>query len=280
MLKKGSVLTIILAAGKGSRMKGFKKNKTCISLLESYEYPMILEILKNSPPGEKIIVVKHRKEDVIEATANIKNITYCEQLELNGTGGAILACVEAIEKSRAASVLITMGDVPLVRRKTYLALLRGLDKNHMMVLGFKSFYKKQYGLLELDGEKVKRIIEWSMWKDFSEEKQKNFKICNSGIYAVHREVLLKYIPELSRKPHIVIKERNGVLKEIKEFFLTDLVEYMYRDGLKVGYSVADETELIGVDDPEALFQARKIFLSKRGEEVLPAFLTPLSDPKL
>ena len=264
MQKKESVLTIILAAGKGSRMKGFERNKTCLSLLESYEYPMIVEIVKNSPPGKKIIVVSYKKEDVISATSQIKDITYCEQPELNGTGGAILACSAAIEKSAESNLLITMGDVPLVKRTTYLALLRGLEENDMMVLGFESLHKKQYGLLELDGKRVKKIVEWSIWKDFSEQKKRSLRICNSGIYAIQKEVLLRYISELSRRPHIVVKERDGVLKEIKEFFLTDLVEYLYRDGLKVGYSLADEAELMGVDDPDALFQARKIFISKRG----------------
>ncbi len=280
MFEEGSVLTIILAAGRGSRMKGFEKNKSCISLLESYEYPMILEIIKNSPPGEKIIVVNHRKEDVFKATAHLRNITYCRQPELNGTGGAILACSEAVEKSDATEVLITMGDVPLVRRDTYLTLLSGLKENHMMVLGFESSCKRQYGLLELDGERVKRIIEWSVWKDFSEQRQKDLKICNSGIYAIHRKVLLDYIPELGKRPHEVVKERDGVLKKIKEFFLTDLVEYLCKDGLKVGYSLANETELMGVDDPEALFRAKKIFLSKRGAEVPQAVLDHLSDLKL
>jgi len=256
------ILSIILAAGRGSRMKGFQKNKTCISLLQDYDYPMILEILKNTF-GKKVIIVNYRKGDVIKATSFIKDVIYCEQPELNGTGGAILSCYEVIKGSEAEHILITMGDVPLVKRRTYLSLVQGLEKNCMMVLGFFTEDKRQYGLLEIEGDKVKRIVEWAIWKDFSEEEKKNLNICNSGIYAIRKGVLLKYMPYLKENPHTVIKERDGIPKKIREYFLTDLVEYLSRDGISVGYRIADEKEVIGVDDTDSLSYARKIFLSKR-----------------
>ena len=255
-------LSIILAAGRGSRMKGFQKNKTCISLLQDYDYPMILEILKNTF-GKKVIVVNYRKEDVMKVTSHIKNIIYSEQPELNGTGGAILSCYEIIKRSEVEHILITMGDVPLVKRSTYLSLIQGLKKEYMMVLGFFTENKRQYGLLEIEGDRVKRIVEWAIWKDFSEKEKMKLNICNSGIYAIRKDVLIKYMPYLKENPHIVIKERDGIPRKIKEYFLTDLVEYLSRDGIGVGYSIADEDEVVGVDDIDSLSYARKLFLSKR-----------------
>ncbi len=260
MLNKN--LSIILAAGRGSRMKGYYGNKTTISLISGYKYPMILEILKNTPFGYKLIVVHYKKEDVMNVTKGF-GVIYCEQPELNGTGGAILAARDILLEIDTEAVIITMGDVPLVTRNTYYSLLEGLKYNDMMVLGFIPKHKRQYGVLELQQDKVKRIIEWKTWKDFSLEEQEKYQICNSGIYAIRKRILLQYIPLLSSKPHIVIKNRNGVPTKIKEYFLTDLVEYMNNDGLSVRYELASERELIGVDDPDSLAIARQVFISKR-----------------
>lgn len=257
-----SVLSIILAAGRGSRMKGYNKNKTTISLLSNYEYPIILEILKNLPPGNKIIVIHYRKEDVIHTTNRLK-VKYCQQPELNGTGGAILAAHDLIKDMKEKDVVITMGDVPLVTRKTYYRLIEALKNYDLVVLGFKTKDKRQYGLLEVEGDRVKKIIEWNTWKDFSKEEKDKYEVCNSGIYAIKKEALLNYIPVLSSRPHIVIKKRNGIPTKIKEYFFTDLVEYMDKEGLKIGYVTTDEREVIGVDDLYSLTQARDIFVSKR-----------------
>lgn len=262
MLKR-KVLSIILAAGRGSRMKGYRKNKTTISLLSGYDYPIILEILKNTPPGNKIVVVNYKKEDVICATRHLSSIIYCEQAELNGTGGAILAVHEILKTTSEEYIIITMGDVPLVTRKTYLGLIRGLQENELVVLAFKARKKRQYGVLDIEGDKVKRIIEWNTWKEFSKEEQKRYNICNSGIYAVNKKALLRYIPVLNSRPHLVIKERNGIPTHIKEYFLTDLIEYMYEDKLNVTYKLTNEAEVMGVDDPNSLNRAKNIFISKR-----------------
>ena len=244
-------------------MKGQNKNKTVISLLSDYEYPIIGEILQNTPPGRKLIVVNYRKEDIFDVTHNLVNVIYCEQPELNGTGGAILAASDILKMAIEEYIIITMGDVPLVKRRTYQELIKGLKENELVVLGFEPEEKRQYGLIEIEGNRVKRIIEWNTWKEFSEEEQERYRICNSGIYAINRETLLDYIPVLSSRPHIVKKERDGVPTSIKEYFLTDLVEYMHDDGLRVGYKIAHETEVIGVDDNSSLKKAREIFISKR-----------------
>ena len=258
-----NIFSIILAAGRGSRMKGQNKNKTVISLLPDYEYPMIVEILQNTPPGRKLIVVNYRKEDIFNVTHNLGNVIYCEQSELNGTGGAILAASDILKMAIEEYIIITMGDVPLVKKRTYQELIKGLKENELVVLGFEPEEKRQYGLLEIEGNRVRRIIEWNTWKEFSEEEQERYRICNSGIYAINKKTLLDYIPVLSSRPHIVKKERDGVRTNIKEYFLTDLVEYMHDDGLSVGYKIAHETEVIGVDDNSSLKKAREIFISKR-----------------
>lgn len=260
--------SVIFAAGKGSRMKDYEGNKTLLPLISEgspFEgsRPILLRIIENLPPGPKALVVNYKKEDVIRLTDGL-GLAYCEQPQTNGTGGALLASGGFIEDNSFDRLLVTMGDVPLVRPSTFEALLKVLDHNRMAVLGFRPGDKKQYGVLEITDGKVKRITEWKYWKDYPRDKQDALDICNSGIYAVSRDALIRYLKILGSNPHRVIKEREGRMVEVEEYFITDLVELMNNDGLSVGYSLAeDENEVMGVDDLESLEKAREIFRSGR-----------------
>jgi hypothetical protein len=128
------------------------------------------------------------------------------------------------------------------------------------VLGFRPADKKQYGVLELDGDGVTRIVEWKYWKTYPKERRDNLTICNSGIYSARTRDFLPYLARLERSPHTVHKEREGKVIELQEFFITDLVEFMRGDGLKVGYVVAEnEDEIMGVDDLPSLKEAQRLF---------------------
>ncbi len=257
-------------------MKEFDGNKTLLPLISGkshYEgsHPILLEVLSNLPCERKAVVVNHKKEEIIKATLGI-GITHIEQPGLNGTGGALLAARPFLEAEDGGQLIITMGDVPFVKKSTYLSLVENLNDRSLVVLGFSPESKKQYGVLEIEGDKVKRIIEWKYWRTFSEEKQKTLQICNSGIYAARNEDLLNYLLVLGSRPHLVHKEIDGKIKEVEEFFITDLVEYMHDDGLPVGYVIAeDEEEVMGIDDLHALIRAQEIYRSKRLSQATSAF---------
>lgn len=263
------IASLILAAGRGSRMTGFEGNKTLLPLVPTGsslegEQPILLHIINRLPPGPKAAVVSHKKEDIIRITRSL-GLSYCEQPLLNGTGGALIAARGFLEKLDCDRLIITMGDVPLVMKNTYLKLVDGLKDHTLMILGFHPSDKKQYGVLEMDETDVKRIIEWKYWKDFPKEQQDRLQICNSGIYAVGRTDLLHYLEILEKNPHTVRKERDGKMVEIEEYFITDLVELMVADGLKVGCVVAeDENEVMGVDDLPSLIKAQEIFRMTSG----------------
>jgi bifunctional UDP-N-acetylglucosamine pyrophosphorylase/glucosamine-1-phosphate N-acetyltransferase len=250
-------------------MKGFDGNKTLLPLLSGPSpvegsHPILRHILKNLPSGPKAIIVNHRKEDVIEATRSF-GLTYCEQPVLNGTGGALLAARMFIEDSDQDRLLITMGDVPFVRTSTYLDLIRGLRDNSLVVLGFRPADKRQYGVLEIDGTSVTRILEWKYWRITSMERQRQLQICNSGIYAARVGDLSRYLRILEKRPHRVKKERDGIMVQVEEYFITDLIELMHTDGLKVGYLLAEnEDEVMGVDDLPSLVKAQEIFKGQFG----------------
>lgn len=256
--------SLILAAGRGSRMKGFEGNKTLLPLLPSGNpfqgsHPILIHILHSLPPGPKAVVVNHRKEEVMEATRSL-GLTYCEQPELNGTGGALLAAGEFLQALDCERLIITMGDVPLVKEKTYLQLVESLQSLQFTVLGFRPADKRQYGVLDRDGARVKGIVEWKYWSAFPKDEQNRMDICNSGIYAARTKDLLPYLAVLRSRPHVVSKEREGKVVKLEEYFITDLVELLDRDGKSVGCILAeDEDEVMGVDDLTALQRAQEKF---------------------
>lgn len=258
------IASIIMAAGRGSRMTGYAGNKTLLPLLPGNSifegtHLILHHLLTNLPDGPKALIVHHCKKDVIAETHHL-DIAYCEQPVLNGTGGALLAARSIIETESCSKFIITMGDVPFVQKTTYLRLVQQLESFDLVILGFCPSDKKQYGVLETQDDLVQKITEWKYWKDYPEEKQANLTICNSGIYAVKKNILKKYLPVMASRPQIVYKEINGKTTPIEEFFITDLVEYLVDDGKSVGYILAeDENETMGIDDHTALLKAQAIF---------------------
>ena len=258
------IASIIMAAGRGSRMTGYEGNKTLLPLMpgpSSFEgsHLILHHLISNLPDGPKTLIVNHCKNDVMAATGHL-DMTYCEQPVLNGTGGALLAARSFIEARSCSEFIITMGDVPFVRKESYMGLVRQLGSFDLVILGFCPDDKKQYGVLETQGDLVRKITEWKYWKNYPVEQQANLTICNSGIYAVKKNILEDYLPVMASRPQIVYKEINGKNTPIEEFFITDLVEYLVHDEKSVGYILtADENETMGIDDLDALLKAQAIF---------------------
>ncbi len=260
--------SIIFAAGYGSRIKNFSGNKTILPLkpgsniLEG-EYPVIGEIIRNLPRGPKALVVHHKKDEVIKATRDM-GVFYYEQTVPDGTGGALIAARDFLERTDQKYLIITMGDTPFVREATYRRLINRLGDKDLVVLGFKPRDKAQYGILEIEDDVVKRIHEWRYWKEYPIEMQNSFEISNSGIYAVRRPLALEYLDKLKQRPHKVEKERNGQMIAVEEYFVTDLVELISNDGSGVGFVLAgEEDEVMGIDTIEDLIFAQGLFARMR-----------------
>lgn len=264
MTKYKKIASIILAAGKGSRMHGYYGNKTLLPLIPGSaesegSVPMLMHILKTLPEGPKAIIVNHHKEDVIKKTSFPETYHY-EQPVLNGTGGAVLSARHFLEKISCPYIIITMGDIPLVSKKTYISLVDKLDHRKMVLLGFVPADKKRYGLCKIREKNVLGIIEWEYWHNFSEEDLRELTVCNAGIYAIKREELLRLADMLEKKPHIVKKISDGKLINKTEYFLTDIVEYLASEGTPAGYVLSEnEAEVTGVDDFNALHKVQKEF---------------------
>ena len=205
------------------------------------------------------MVIHHKKDEVIKTTRDM-GVLYYDQTVPNGTGGALIAARDFLESADQDHLIITMGDTPFVRADTYKRLINQLGDKVLVVLGFKPRDKAQYGILEIENDRVKRIHEWKYWKEYLIEMQESFEVSNAGIYAVNRSLALEYLDKLKQKPHKVKKEKNGQMKTVEEYFVTDLVELISNDGHSVGFALAEEeNEFVGIDTIEDLIYAQGLF---------------------
>lgn len=231
-----NISIVILAAGKGSRMKS---NKAKV-LHNISGKPMLYHIVKESlkVSDDVSIVVAHQKDAVIEEIKNhFSNITFIEQDDVNfpGTGGAMKNVTAKNDK-----VLVLNGDMPLITAE---ALQGFLHTNADIVLSiFDLEDPSGYGRVKIEDGEVSYIVEQ---KDANEYELAITHV-NAGIYSFKKEVLETYIPKLSSD-----NAQN-------EYYLTDVIKMAKEDGLVIKPLLVDEEHFKGVNSKIDLAAAEVI----------------------
>ncbi|MCW5723272.1 MAG: bifunctional UDP-N-acetylglucosamine diphosphorylase/glucosamine-1-phosphate N-acetyltransferase GlmU, partial [Devosia sp.] len=155
------------------------------------------------------------------------------------------------------------GDHPLLRGINFRAVLDRLDAGlDVAILGFEPKDPTGYGRLITDGETLLSIREH---KDATEEERR-IRLCNACILAFRAEVFRDLIDKV---------ETNNAQSE---YYLTDLVGLANSAGKKVGYGLAPENDVMGVNDRSQLARAEALFQEVRREDFMKAGVT-LRDPK-
>ncbi|MCB1386275.1 MAG: bifunctional UDP-N-acetylglucosamine diphosphorylase/glucosamine-1-phosphate N-acetyltransferase GlmU [Nitratireductor sp.] len=225
-------LTIILAAGEGTRMRS-RRSKV---LHEVAGLSLLGHVMRaaGAAGGEAQVVVVGRNAAEVEAEArrHAGDIGIVEQTERLGTGHAVLAARQAIARGHD-DVLVVFGDSPLLTADTLTRLRRPLAEGAAVaVLGFRTQNPHGYGrLIEKDGELVAIREE----KDAT-QAERRIDFCNGGIMGLagaHALALLEAIGNDNAKG---------------EYYLTDCVEIARARGLAVRAIEADAAELLGVND--------------------------------
>ncbi|NOQ32376.1 MAG: bifunctional UDP-N-acetylglucosamine diphosphorylase/glucosamine-1-phosphate N-acetyltransferase GlmU [Helicobacteraceae bacterium] len=242
MLNKLSI--VILAAGKGSRMKS---NKAKV-LHDISGKPMLYHIIKESLviSDDVIVVVAHQKDAVIkQMNSYFENITYITQNadEFPGTGGAMMGV-----KPKYDDVLVLNGDMPLITSDA-LELFLQSDSDITMSI-FDLINPDGYGRVAIENSKVQYIVEQ---KDATSE-QEEITTVNAGIYRFKTSVLKTYIPQLS----------NDNAQD--EYYLTDIIALAKRDALSIKPLLVDEELFKGVNSKYDLAQA-EIIMQNRIKEM-------------
>lgn len=226
------VIALVLAAGKGTRMKS-DKSKLVHKIYGKELVKRVVETAKKSGVDDVIAVVGYKKEQVQQVLGD--SVKYAYQDEMLGTGHAVLQAEEYL-KNRQGKVVVLNGDVPILRPETVKKFIEKSIKNKEYATILTAIYNNPtgYGRVVRDiGGNVKAIVEE---KDATED-ERNIQEINAGIYCFDIQELLKALKEL--KP-------NNVQNE---YYITDIIKIMNDKGLKTGaVIVEDNTEILGVND--------------------------------
>jgi bifunctional UDP-N-acetylglucosamine pyrophosphorylase/glucosamine-1-phosphate N-acetyltransferase len=231
-----NISIIILAAGKGSRMKSTKAKV----LHNISGKPMLYHIIKESQKisNDITVVVAHQKDAVIdEMQKYFDNINFVEQDAKNypGTGGAVMNIAPKYEK-----VLVLNGDMPLITAE---ALHGFLDLNADIIMSIFDLENPDgYGRVSIRNNEIEYIVEQ---KD-ADEAELNITTVNAGIYAFSRSILERYIPDLSND------------NAQKEYYLTDIIAMAKEDYASIVPLLVDETYFKGVNSKKDLATAEVI----------------------
>jgi bifunctional UDP-N-acetylglucosamine pyrophosphorylase/glucosamine-1-phosphate N-acetyltransferase len=235
-MNKKNISIVILAAGKGSRMKS---NKAKVLHAISGK-PMLYHIIKESKKlsNDITVVVAHQKESVIEEINNyFDDINFLTQDTENfpGTGGAVMGIKPKYEK-----VLILNGDMPLITAESLQGFLE-VDADIIMSI-FDLEDPNGYGRVIIKENHVQYIIEQ---KD-ANDAERNTSTVNAGIYAFSHKILEKYTP--------LLQNNNAQ----KEYYLTDIIAMAKADDFSIVPLLVDEEHFKGVNSKKDLSDAEII----------------------
>jgi len=239
-----SALAIVLAAGKGTRMKSALPKV----LHRLAGLPMLAHVLRSGAAagiGRSSVVVGPGMDEVGQAGLAIDpKLQVFVQPDQLGTADAVKAAASAYE-GFAGHVLVLYGDTPLLRTETLKAVLGELDAGaDVVVIGFEADDPTGYGRLLFD-EKG-RLAGIREEKDAS-TAERALTICNSGIMAFRTsETLVSLVGQIG----------NDNAKG--EFYLTDAVALARKSGLQARVVLSNPEEVLGVNSRAELATAEAV----------------------
>lgn len=247
-MQQQDLAIIILAAGKGTRMK----SSLAKVLLPLAGHPLLHYVLNLSSklnPARTIVVVGHQAEQVQEAFAD-REVEFVIQHEQLGTGHAAQQAKEKLEKFKGL-VLVLCGDMPLIRLDTLLQVVSGHRESgaKCTVLTLKSDGYHDFGRIIRDEKGV--VLKIVEFKDAS-DIEKNVDEFNSGVYCFDSELFFKALGGI------------GSCNAQKEYYLTDTIEFLVRKRYRVQVTqTQDADEILGINSPDDLNRAELLLVNHR-----------------
>lgn len=250
---------IILAAGKSTRMKSSKSK-----VLHEVGGRKLIEWARSCAVGagcDRIVSVVGQDNKDVRAAAEGLGMEVAVQEPQLGTGHAV-DCVRDALGGFDGDVAVLFADTPLITTQTLEDVFTALADADVAVLGFEAADPGAYGRLVEQGGKLERIVEA---KEATPEELA-ITLCNSGVIAASADRMFGAIT------HISNDNAKG------EYYLTDLIEIIRKDG---GTAVAvrgDEAEMLGVNSRVDLAAANQAFQTKMRQTALENGVT-LLDPE-
>ncbi|MEL7446426.1 MAG: bifunctional UDP-N-acetylglucosamine diphosphorylase/glucosamine-1-phosphate N-acetyltransferase GlmU [Pseudomonadota bacterium] len=253
MTNKREFAAIVLAAGKGTRMKS-DMHKVLHPIAGRPLLDHLMASVDELGPARQVVVVgagRDQIEDAVEGRADT-----CLQEPQLGTGHAVQQAEAALAGFEGAA-LVLYGDVPFVRPETMQKMLERLEdeKNPaVVVLGFEPDDPLHYGRVIADDDG--RIFKMVEWKD-ADEGERATRLCNSGLMAANARYMFELLARVSNN------NAQG------EYYLPDIVNIAISDGRTCAVVTTDDPdEVAGINSRSELAQAEQRWQVARREEAM------------
>lgn len=248
--------TIILAAGKGTRMNSRDPNHSKVSypILGKALINYVLDILAPLEMKQTITVVGFGGEATKKLVEDRSTVVW--QKEIIGTGHATLECEQYLGDKEGLT-LVTAGDKPLIRTQTLQQAIHKFEKDgdDLMVISSYLVNPKGYGRI-LREKPSRRVLAVREEKDCN-EFEKEIPEVNSGIYLFNNKLLFKYLNK-------ALETRKG-----KEFNITEIIEMIVSDGYQVSSFVCeDPMEIFSINDRINLGYAAKVIRKRINQRLM------------
>lgn len=246
-----NINAIILAAGKGTRMKS-ELPKCAYPLCGKPMIEYIIDSCKKANVNDICVVVGHKKEILQEILQD--TVTYAYQEEQLGTGHAI-KCAKDFYQSKNGITLIFPGDMPLVSSDIIEDLINThmTNNNDLTVVTTIVDNPFSYGRIYKENNQIIRIIE----EKEATEEEKKIKEINTGLYCVNTQLLNKALDEINNN------NNKG------EYYLTDIVEILGRDNKVNSHIVESTFKIIGINDLDTLKEVEEEYKKNLDQKGIP-----------
>ncbi len=247
-----SLSVIILAAGKGTRMKSAQP-KVIHPLAGKPMLQHVVDTSRKLQPEQILLVIGHEAEMVRDVMRE-QDLLFVEQQQQLGTGHAVMQCSDQVKAGN--DILVLYGDVPLISDLTLEEMIKQGQDNVVCLLSFYAANPIGYGrIIRNESNHVTAIVEE---KDASDQ-QREIKECNSGIIFIKGSEYQQLLTEIDND------------NAQQEYYLTDVVKHAVTRGHPVSAVLSNnEQEVLGVNNQQQLAQLEHIYRLRRADELMQA----------
>ncbi len=239
---------IILAAGKGTRMKS-ELPKVLHKIYDRCAIDYVCDACEGAGIDNINIIVGHKAEQIVEhVKKRNENIKFCYQEQQLGTGHAVMQAKNNINDDDI--VLVINGDQPLISSKTIKSMISFCKQGNyggVVLSGIVDFPGSLGRVIRDDNGNLNRIVEK---KDCNEDEEK-IKEVNIGVYCFKGKLLKESFDKLD--------DNNAQ----NEYYITDIPMHIKNAGYSFGVcAIADMSEFQGINSREELSLATCTLLNK------------------